>query len=51
MEHVDYPHEPGTLYDCDACESECHGDTVGDACVCSLCTWYATVVAGDAIES
>lgn len=20
MEHVDYPHHPGTLYDCPACE-------------------------------
>jgi len=23
MNHVDYPHEPGTLYDCEACEQEC----------------------------
>ncbi len=23
-EHVDYPHAPGYLYDCLACESECH---------------------------
>ena len=22
--HVDYPHEPGYLYDCAACESACH---------------------------
>lgn len=21
--HADYPHEPGRLYDCAACESEC----------------------------
>ena len=21
--HADYPHEPGRLYDCEACESEC----------------------------
>ena len=21
QEHVDYPHEPGTLYDCPACEA------------------------------
>ena len=24
VEHVDYPHEAGTLYDCTACESTCH---------------------------
>ena len=23
IEHADYPHHPGTLYDCPACESEC----------------------------
>ena len=23
MEHVDYPHLAGTLYDCPACEEEC----------------------------
>jgi hypothetical protein len=23
IEHVDYPHHPGTLYDCPACENEC----------------------------
>ena len=23
LEHVDYPHEPGRLYDCPACEAEC----------------------------
>lgn len=22
-EHVDYPHNPGQLYDCPACEAEC----------------------------
>ena len=22
-EHADYPHYPGTLYDCPACENEC----------------------------
>lgn len=22
--HADYPHFPGTLYDCWACESQCH---------------------------
>jgi hypothetical protein len=24
--HVDYPHEPGRLYDCDACAEACHCD-------------------------
>jgi hypothetical protein len=24
--HVDYPHEPGRLYDCPACEARCHCD-------------------------
>lgn len=24
MNHVNYPHEPGTLYDCAACEDECN---------------------------
>jgi hypothetical protein len=28
--HVDYPHLPGSLYDCPACEAECHC-TPGDA--------------------
>jgi hypothetical protein len=23
-EHVDYPHVPGYLYDCAACENSCH---------------------------
>lgn len=26
VDHADYPHEPGTLYDCEACESRCHCD-------------------------
>jgi hypothetical protein len=25
--HVDYPHEPGRLYDCPACEAQCHCDS------------------------
>lgn len=24
LQHADYPHEPGTLYDCAACEARCH---------------------------
>lgn len=29
-EHVAYPHHPGRLYDCPACEAKCHC-TSGDA--------------------
>lgn len=25
-QHTDYPHEPGFLYDCIACEAECYCD-------------------------
>jgi len=32
--HVDYPHHPGHLYDCPACEASCHC-TPGDA----QCIW------------
>ena len=33
--HADYPHEPGRLYGCPACEAACHC-TPGDAeCVYS----------------
>jgi hypothetical protein len=24
VEHVNYPHEPGRLYDCPGCEYQCH---------------------------
>lgn len=24
MGHVNYPHHPGYLYDCPACEAKCH---------------------------
>lgn len=24
--HADYPHQPGTLYDCQPCETECNCD-------------------------
>jgi hypothetical protein len=35
VKHADYPHNPGTLYDCPACEQVCHCDaddvvTMGD---------------------
>lgn len=26
LEHVNYPHEPGRLFDCPACEARCHCD-------------------------
>ncbi|PSK96159.1 hypothetical protein CLV63_11241 [Murinocardiopsis flavida] len=32
--HADYPHVPGTLYDCRACEAQCHcGDDDGFICI------------------
>ena len=35
LRHADYPHEPGRLYGCPACEARCHC-TPGDAeCVYS----------------
>jgi hypothetical protein len=32
--HADYPHYPGTLYDCQACEDNCYCDTVHDCIYC-----------------
>lgn len=31
--HVDYPHNPGRLYDCDACEARCHCTPNTTVCV------------------
>jgi len=31
--HADYPHTPGSLYDCVACEKECHCVDPDDTCV------------------
>lgn len=37
LSHNDYPHEPGTLYDCMLCESECFCHPVGGECIhCAL---------------
>lgn len=33
MEHAGYPHEPGTLYDCYACENHCYCDDNSETCV------------------
>jgi hypothetical protein len=33
MEHVNYPHGDGQLYDCPACEAECFCDPDGTMCV------------------
>lgn len=27
-EHTEYPHQPGTLYDCPGCEAQCHCDHI-----------------------
>lgn len=32
-EHVNYPHYPGYLYDCPACEAECHCTEGNAVCV------------------
>lgn len=32
--HVDYPHEPGYLFDCRACEERCH-------CTDGSCVYHA----------
>lgn len=32
-QHVDYPHEPGRLYDCTACESQCYCVAEEEPCV------------------
>lgn len=46
--HVDYPHEPGTLYACPACEFRCHC-TNGFQCVaCALDTARAGAAVGGA---
>ena len=40
--HVDYPHPPGTLYDCPACEAACFC-TDGFQCVhCAIAAETAT---------
>lgn len=35
-EHIDYPHHPGTLYDCPACERECYCAPGLDCVHCAL---------------
>lgn len=36
--HAGYPHVPGYLYDCEACEHTCHCTDGGTVCVhCALC--------------
>lgn len=36
-EHVDYPHTPGTLYDCVACETACNCSGVEGDTMCIYC--------------
>ena len=33
MEHNNYPHWPGTLYDCKACESQCNCEPDAMECI------------------
>jgi len=42
--HADYPHEPGTLYDCPACEAACF---CTDGFVCVYCASEAETADGD----
>ena len=34
--HADYPHHPGTLYDCLACESQYFCGEMGDCLFCEI---------------
>lgn len=36
-EHADYPHNPGALYDCPACESRCFCQALGYTSQCVFC--------------
>lgn len=49
-EHVDYPHEPGTLHGCDACEDQCTADT-NAGCVCVDCQWEAQYASATAEQN
>ena len=42
MEHVDYPHHPGTLYDCLACEQGACVCVNGEGCVSEQCPGVAS---------
>lgn len=37
-QHADYPHEPGTLYDCPACEENCYCSTEPGCTPCLHCS-------------
>lgn len=37
LTHADYPHNPGELYDCEACQSACHCQVIGVTCVADEC--------------
>lgn len=44
MNHADYPHEPGTLYDCPACETVCHCDpSTGFQCLACVTLFDETL--------
>lgn len=36
IEHADYPHQPGTLYDCAACEDRCFCKGVFECVYCAI---------------
>ena len=37
VKHADYPHEPGRLYDCPLCESQCFCTGEGTDALCVFC--------------
>ena len=51
MDHVNYPHQPGFLYDCPACESECFctGDPGHTSCV--FCAFMEEETEGEMIDA
>lgn len=46
LPHTDYPHVPGALYDCQACESECYCEGNGNCVYCAI----LAEAYGDAME-
>lgn len=44
-EHVGYPHTPGTLYECLACEAECFCEgSLVDMCLCCSNEFYSELL-------
>jgi len=45
-EHADYPHRPGTLYDCPACENECFCERKSGSLEYSKCVFCVSLEEG-----